>query len=231
MTLNRAVGGHEPARGRDRRARGGADRVAADRRRRSTRDRCPRDRARRASRRCGCACSRSCASRACTSSPSGCVDDEGALLPETLDVLDVVARHGMVLAHRPPRPRRDLRGGRRRRRDGRRDDRRHPPRVPRPGHRRRRPGRGSPTAARCSSAASRRRTPARSPGSACSRRSARPAPSARCSSTDLGQVFNPPVEDGLAADGRPAARRRLRRGGDPHDGRDQHAPAGGSVGG
>ena len=30
--------------------------------------------------------------------PVKVVDDEGALLPETLDVLDAVARHGMVLA-------------------------------------------------------------------------------------------------------------------------------------
>ena len=45
--------------------------------------------------------------------------------------------------------------------------------------------------------ASRRRTPASARGSRSSRRPAPSAPSARWS-TDLGQVFNPPVEDGLA---------------------------------
>ena len=113
--------------------------------------------------------------------PVRVVDDGGALLPETRAVLDAVARHGMVLATghldrdeifavvdaavekgvetivvtHPEFPAQDLGA--------------------------RGPGARWPTAARCSSAASRRRTPARSPGSACSRRSAPRAPSTRCS--------------------------------------------------
>ena len=44
--------------------------------------------------------------------------------------------------------------------------------------------------------------------------------------SDLGQVFNPPVEDGLALHGRPLPRRRLQRGGDPDHGGREHAEAG-----
>ena len=110
----------------------------------------------------------------------------------------MIARHGMRARDRPPRPRRDLRGRRRGARGGRARDRGHAPRVPVAGPLASTTRWRSPSAARCSSAASPRRTPASAPGSAVRRRSAPPGPSTRCSSTDLGQVFNPPVEDGLA---------------------------------
>ncbi len=48
-------------------------------------------------------------------------------------------------------------------------------------------------------------------------------------STDLGQVFNPPVEDGLALMADRLLEARLRRGGGPHDGGDEHAEAGRSL--
>ena len=44
-------------------------------------------------------------------------------------------------------------------------------------------------------------------------------------STDLGQIANPPVEDGLAADGRRAARGRVLGRRDPYDGGREHAEA------
>ena len=54
-----------------------------------------------------------------------------------------------------------------------------------------------PGEARCSSAASPLRTPARSSGSSGSRTSARAGPERSVLSTDLGQTFNPPVEEGM----------------------------------
>ena len=55
-----------------------------------------------------------------------------------------------------------------------------------------------PSAARCSSAASRPPTPASAAGSTSSTASAPPAPERNLLSTDLGQPANPPVVDGLA---------------------------------
>ena len=59
-----------------------------------------------------------------------CVDDDGAPLPELLEVLAVDRPPRPRARHRPPLARRDLRRRRRRGRSRRRHDRRHPPRVP-----------------------------------------------------------------------------------------------------
>ena len=77
--------------------------------------------------------------------------------------------------------------------------------------------------ARCSSAASRRRTPARSTWEHVYEAIRATGAEHSVLSTDLGQIANPPVEDGLGADGRPAARGGLRRGGGARDGGGEHA--------
>ena len=98
--------------------------------------------------------------------PVPVVDDDGAVLPETREVLAMIARHGMLLA--TGHLGRDeifavvdaaLEEGVQRDRD-------HPSRVPVAEPLGRGPARARASAARCSSAASPRRTPARSPGSA-----------------------------------------------------------------
>ena len=157
---NRAVGGHEPARGRDRRARGRADRVAADRRLAQRDDGRARDRARRqaagvdapaagAARpgRADRARPRSSTRRArCCPRPrrarrrraSRMVLATGHLnRDEIFAVVDAAVEKGIetiVITH---------------------------PEFPASGHRGRGSGRARRQAARCSSAASPRRTPAR----------------------------------------------------------------------
>ena len=105
---------------------------------------------------------------------------DGTVLPELREVLahDRPAQHGA--GHRAPEPGRDLRRGRRRARGRGARHRGHPSRVPLAGPERRGPAERWPTGARCSSAASPRRTPARSPGSAGSRTSAPPGRRTRC---------------------------------------------------
>ena len=88
----------EPAGGRDRRARGRADRLVPDRR---LGQRVPRARgAARRARRCRSGSSSSSSSRdqGIEIDPVPVVDDSGAVLPETREVLKMIARHRMVLA-------------------------------------------------------------------------------------------------------------------------------------
>ena len=154
--------------------------------------------------------------------PVPVVDDRGALLPEAHEVLDVIARHDLVLCTGhlgrdeifPARRGR----GRAGRSGHRRDASRVSVAVDRPG----RPGRAGRRWVRSWSERSRRPTPARSRGTASSRR---PARSARAHG--LGDGSRPerqPAGRGRPrADGRRLSRRRLRRRGDPHDGRREHA--------
>ena len=146
--------------------------------------------------RCGCGCSTSCASRASRSSRSGgrrrrraaARDARGARRRRP-------PRHGA--RDRPPRPRRDLRGGRRGawRRASRRSSSPTPSSRPR-------------TSARGSGGAGRQRRAARALLHDAAHRQVTwervargiraVGPEHSVLSTDLGQVFNPPVEDGLA---------------------------------
>ena len=111
--------------------------------------------------------------------PVPVVDDDGTVLPELREVLGMIARHGMLLA--TGHLSRDeifavvdaaLEEGVSRHRD-------HPSRVPLAEPDRRGPAGAGRARARCSSAASPRPTPARSPGSTGSRTSAPPDPRAR----------------------------------------------------
>ena len=199
VALNRAVGGHEPAGGRDRRARGRAHRVAADGRLAQRDDRRPRARARRQAAGVDAPAAASCATQGVDIEPVPVVDDDGALLPETHDVLAAVARHGMVLA--TGHLGRDeifavvdaaRRGGRRRRSSS-------PTPSSRPrtsASRTRRELADQRRAARALLHHAAHRQGRR--GSASSTRSAPPGPSARCSRPISARSFNPPVEDGLA---------------------------------
>ena len=125
------------------------------------------------------------------------VDDAGAPLPELLEVLAVVARHDLVLATGHLSRDEIFTVVDAARRGRRADDRRHPPRVPVPAGR---PDEQRALAARGALMERAFTTPytGKCTWDECSRRR---APSARASTvwgTDLGQRFNPPVEDGLA---------------------------------
>ena len=214
-----------PRRGRDRRARGRAHRLAADGRLRERERRGDAVRRRAARCRSGWSSSASCARRASSSSRCRSSTPTAPCCPRRAAVL----AHGRAARprarHRPPLARRDLRRRRRGARGGRAG--RSSSRIP---SSRRRASRSTtrsrwPRAARCSSAASRRRTPASRRGRSVFEAIRAIGAEHSVLSTDLGQTANPPVEDGLGADGRPAARGRLRRGGGAHDGGREHAAA------
>ena len=80
--------------------------------------------------------------------PVPVVDDDGAPLPELLEVLRGRRAARPRARHRAPVARRDLHRRRRGGRGGRRDDRRHPPRVPVPARQPGGPAARSPSAAR-----------------------------------------------------------------------------------
>ena len=225
IALNRAVGGMNAGRGRDRRARRRSHRLAPDRRlgERERRgdavparregaglDGAPARAARRGRR------DRAGPGRRRATAPS---------LPETREVLadDRAAR--ARARDRPPLARRDLRRRRGGARGGRARDRDHAPGLPVAETSRSTIRPRSPTRARCSSAASRRRTPARSTWEQHVRRDPRDGRRALRALDRSRPAVNPPVEDGLGADGRQAARRRVRRGGGAHDGGREHPAA------
>ena len=197
ITLNRAVGGINPL-AVEIAAREGArtvwlPTVDSRQRGRTSARRRPAPRCPSGSSSSSISASRGSRSRRCRWSTT-----HGSALPEMRAVLGMIARHEMVLATGPSQPRRDLRG--RRRGASKRASDRSWSRTP---SSRRRTCRSRISvrwrrAARCSSAASRPRTPARSAGSSWLENIRATGPEHSVLSTDLGQVFNPPVEDGMA---------------------------------
>ena len=149
--------------------------------------------------RCGCASSSSCARPGARPRPVPVLDADGAPLPgAAARCCDVVARARPGAGDRAPLARRDLRRRRRRRRRGRRDDRGHQPRVPVARAQPRRPAWRWP--ARGALLQRALTTPYTGKCTWEEIFAATRAVGARHTvwGSDLGQVFNPPVEDGLA---------------------------------
>ena len=198
IVLNHAVGGLERDRGGGRRAPGRADRVAARRSARSASS--PRSSGRPRRQRAGVGALRasSCARRArrrgrCRSSTT-----TARRCPSCSRCSSVVARARARARDRPSLARGDLRGRRRGGRGRRRDDRRDQPRVPVAQAQPRRPGRAGGARRAVPARAHDARTPASARGRSSSPRRARSGAARTVWGSDLGQVFNPPVEDGLA---------------------------------
>ena len=202
--------GHEPAGGRDRGARGRADHLDADRR--LARTRAPRPQPPGANLPVWAKLQAELRGQGIEIEPVPTLDATAGSARDARRPRRV-AEHGLVLATGHLGRDEMFAIVDAARRGGHRDDGGHPPRLPRAGLRGRRAGASWPTAARwverCFT------TPYTGK---CSWEhwldgdAQRSGPERTILSTDLGQVINPPVEDGLAADGRPAARRRLRGG-------------------